>query len=179
MPKTIIAEGKTSTEAIEKGLKELKATRSQVDVKILEEKKKSFFSILDPHVVKVELTIREDSIPEKKEKNIEKKEINRNRMGQAEKKDKAVENFLNNFLNKISSNIEYTVKNENGLVYVNIKGEDSTRLIGYRGEALNALQTLLTTVASKNREESVKVILVIGNYSVGEGDRRRVVIAKK
>ena len=42
MPKTISAEGKTSTEAIEKGLKELKATRSQVDVKILEEKKKSF-----------------------------------------------------------------------------------------------------------------------------------------
>ena len=218
MPKTIIAEGKTSTEAIEKGLKELKATRSQVDVKILEEKKKSFFSILDPHVVKVELTIREDSIPEKKEKDIE-------------EADKAVENFLNNFLNKISSNIEYTVKNENGLVYVNIKGEDSTRLIGYRGEALNALQTLLTTVASKNREESVKVILDIGNYkdarkktleelarkvektvkktgksvtlepmnayerkilhtelqnsefvktySVGEGDRRRVVIAKK
>ena len=206
MPKTIIAEGKTSTEAIEKGLKELKATRSQVDVKILEEKKKSFFSILDPHVVKVELTIREDSIPEKKEKNIEKKEINQ-------------------------KDIEYTVKNENGLVYVNIKGEDSTRLIGYRGEALNALQTLLTTVASKNREESVKVILDIGNYkdarkktleelarkvektvkktgksvtlepmnayerkilhtelqdsefvktySVGEGDRRRVVIAKK
>lgn len=224
MPKTIIAEGKTSTEAIEKGLKELKATRSQVDVKILEEKKKSFFSILDPHVVKVELTIREDSIPEKKEKNIEKKEINQKDIEDA---DKAVENFLN----KISSNIEYTVKNENGLVYVNIKGEDSTRLIGYRGEALNALQTLLTTVASKNREESVKVILDIGNYkdarkktleelarkvektvkktgksvtlepmnayerkilhtelqdsefvktySVGEGDRRRVVIAKK
>ena len=138
---------------------------------------------------------------------------------------------MNNFLSKISSNIEYTVKNENGLVYVNISGEDSTRLIGYRGEALKALQTLLTTIASKNREESVKVILDIGNYkdarkktleelarkvektvkktgksvtlepmtayerkilhtelqnsefvktySVGEGDRRRVVIAKK
>ena len=224
MPKTIIAEGKTSTEAIEKGLKELKATRSQVDVKILEEKKKSFFSILDPHVVKVELTLREDSIPEKKEKNIEKKEINQKDIEDA---NKAVENFLNN----ISSNIEYTVKNENGLVYVNISGEDSTRLIGYRGEALKALQTLLTTIVSKNREESVKVILDIGNYkdarkktleelarkvektvkktgksvtlepmtayerkilhtelqnsefvktySVGEGDRRRVVIAKK
>ena len=75
MPKTIIAEGKTSTEAIEKGLKELKATRSQVDVKILEEKKKSFFSILDPHVVKVELTIREDSIPEKKEKKQNREQI--------------------------------------------------------------------------------------------------------
>ena len=73
MPKTIIAEGKTSTEAIEKGLKELKVSRNQVDVKILEEKKKSFFSILDPHVVKVELTLREDEVSEIKEKKTGKK----------------------------------------------------------------------------------------------------------
>ena len=39
MPKSIISEGKTSTEAIEKGLKELKASRNQVEVKIIEEKK--------------------------------------------------------------------------------------------------------------------------------------------
>ena len=76
MPKTIIAEGKTSTEAIEKGLKELKVSRNQVDVKILEEKKKSFFSILDPHVVKVELTLKENAqegkIVEKKKNDDEK-----------------------------------------------------------------------------------------------------------
>lgn len=59
MPKSIISEGKTSTEAIEKGLKELKVSRNQVDIKILEEKKKSFFNILEPHVVKVELTLKE------------------------------------------------------------------------------------------------------------------------
>ena len=53
MPKSIISEGKTSTEAIEKGLKELKVSRNQVDIKILEEKKKSFFNILEPHVVKL------------------------------------------------------------------------------------------------------------------------------
>ena len=41
MPKSVITEGRTSIEAIEKGLKELKASRNQVDVKILEEKKKS------------------------------------------------------------------------------------------------------------------------------------------
>ena len=34
---TVIAEGKTSTEAIEKGLKELKVSRNQVEIKILEE----------------------------------------------------------------------------------------------------------------------------------------------
>ena len=59
MPRTIISEGKTSTEAIEKGLKELRLTRNQVEIKILEEKKKSFFNILDPHIVKVEITEKE------------------------------------------------------------------------------------------------------------------------
>lgn len=62
MPKSIISEGKTSTEAIEKGLKELKASRNQVEVKIIEEKKKSFFNILDPHVVKVELILKEETV---------------------------------------------------------------------------------------------------------------------
>ena len=38
MPRTIISEGKTSTEAIEKGLKELRLTRNQVEIKILEER---------------------------------------------------------------------------------------------------------------------------------------------
>ena len=40
MPRTIISEGKTSTEAIEKGLKELRLTRNQVEIKIFFEKKK-------------------------------------------------------------------------------------------------------------------------------------------
>ena len=32
MPRTIISEGKTSTEAIEKGLKELRLTRNLVEI---------------------------------------------------------------------------------------------------------------------------------------------------
>ena len=40
MPRTIISEGKTSTEAIEKGLKELRLTRNQVEIKILENTEK-------------------------------------------------------------------------------------------------------------------------------------------
>ena len=34
--KTYIFEGKTTTEAIEKGLKELKVSKNKVDIKILE-----------------------------------------------------------------------------------------------------------------------------------------------
>ena len=36
MPKSIIAEGKTKNEAIENGLKELKAGKKDVDIKVLE-----------------------------------------------------------------------------------------------------------------------------------------------
>ena len=60
MPKTIIAEGKTTNEAIENGLKELKVSKDKVEIKVLEnQEKRSFFSILAPRLVKVELTLKE------------------------------------------------------------------------------------------------------------------------
>lgn len=166
MPKSIISEGKTSTEAIEKGLRELKVSKNQVDIKILEEKKKSFFNILDPHVVKVELTLKEDvKIIENKEKaaekNTEKKEVSKESIKSAKLE---IEEFLSKFLKEISDSITYKIEVEESSILVTIEGENSTRLIGYRGEALNSLQVILSTIASKNRENAPKVILDIGNY---------------
>ena len=61
MDKVYVFEGKTSTEAIEKGLKELKVSKNKVDIKVLEqEDKRSFFSILTPRVVKVEMKLKEN-----------------------------------------------------------------------------------------------------------------------
>ena len=65
MENKIISEGKTTTEAIEKGLKKLNVSRQDVDIKVLEEKKKSFFNILDPHVVKVEISVKDKDHEEK------------------------------------------------------------------------------------------------------------------
>ena len=81
MPKTIISEGKTTNEAIENGLKELNVTKNDVEIKILENtEKRSFFSILAPRVVKVEMTVKEKNISNKDKENKEKisKEIKRN-----------------------------------------------------------------------------------------------------
>ena len=61
MGRSIISEGKTTNEAIEKGLKELNVSKNMVDIKVLEnEDKRSFFSILAPRVVKVQLTLKEN-----------------------------------------------------------------------------------------------------------------------
>ena len=68
-----IYEGKTTTEAIEKGLKDLKLRREDVEINILKDEKRSFFSILDPRVVKVEI-IKKEKI-EKKNNNKEEKVI--------------------------------------------------------------------------------------------------------
>ena len=161
MPKSIISEGKTSTEAIEKGLKELKVPRNQVDIKILEEKKKSFFNILEPHVVKVELTLKEKEeeqtlVKKAKTENVSKEDL--------EKAKKEINTFLSEFIKQIADTITYEISEEENVVHVLITGEESTRLIGYRGESLNSLQTILTTIANKGRESNVKVILDIGEY---------------
>lgn len=158
MPKSIISEGKTSTEAIEKGLKELNASKSQVDIKIIEEKKKSFFNILDPHIVKVQLTLKETKTgienKVKVEKEVKEEDINVAKI--------EIDKFLNSFLKKISKNITYKIELEENKIKIKIDGEDSTKLIGYRGEALNALQVILSTIA--NKSNNVKVLLDIGNY---------------
>jgi predicted RNA-binding protein Jag len=59
--KVYVFEGKTTNEAIEKGLKELKVSKNKVDIVVLEnEEKRSFFSILEPRVVKVQIKLKDD-----------------------------------------------------------------------------------------------------------------------
>ena len=76
MSQTIISQGKTTNEAIEKGLKELNVSKDMVEIKVLEEEKRSFYNILAPRVVKVELTLKENQKEEKKER--KQRKINEN-----------------------------------------------------------------------------------------------------
>ena len=90
MLNSIISEGKTTQEAIDNGLKQLGVSKNQVEIKVIEEKKKSFFSILDPHIVKVEITLkekREEIHKEKIEKEASEEELEKARAN--------VEIFLN------------------------------------------------------------------------------------
>ena len=160
MSKSIIAEGKTTNEAIEKGLKELKVSKKMVDIKVLEsEEKRSFFSILAPRVVKVELTVKEEIEKPRKPK----KEIILSKEEQ-ERAAQNVEKFLNEIKETLPEDTKYEIiKNENA-IYVNIHSKDLGFLIGYRGETLYAFQNILTAIAGKNIENKVRVILDIEGY---------------
>ena len=160
-----IYEGKTSTEAIEKGLKDLGLKKSDVEViSVEDEEKRSFFSILEPRVVKVELKIKENI--KKEDKKIvtakEKREMSEEAINKAKQN---LSEFLNVFLKQISDDeLTYNIEDDKYYIYVNIEGEKTNSLIGYRGENLNALQTLLGAISNKNIEEKTRVILDISGY---------------
>ena len=159
--KSIIAEGKTSNEAIENGLKELGCTKQDVDIKILEnEDKRSFYSILAPRIVKVELTLKENV-----EKNIEKTIIKEEKILSDENYELAKEDLVK-FLDSFSKiyNLEYEINKNNNLIEINITGENSSKLIGYRGDIINSLQTILSAIANKNTNERVRLSLDICDY---------------
>ena len=162
--KSYVFEGKTTNEAIEKGLKELNVSKNMVDVKILEqEDKRSFFSILTPRVVKVELTLKENAVKEEKNVKVEKKEVNVV-LDKSEIEEKTRE-FMDEFISKLpSNNLTYTVSVENNNVSIDINGNDTGYLIGYRGEVLNSLQTILTNVIGKDINGKIRVLLNIGGY---------------
>ena len=167
MPKSIIAEGKTTNEAIENGIKQLKVSKENVDIKVLENtEKRSFFSILTPRVVKVELTLKENVKIENKDitekpKEREEREVTVEDINIATKN---TEEFLKQFCKNFKG-MEYKTNYEEGFLNVDISGEEeSSKLIGYRGEVLNSLQVILNSIANKNCKNRVKINLNIGNY---------------
>ena len=148
-------------DAIEKGLKELKATKDMVEIKIIKKKKKrSFYSILAPRVVKVEMTLKDR--PEKEEKAVTRKKraVNKN-LDEIEKVSEEIKKFFNSILEK---NIKCDVQVKDFSIYVKIDGEDINNLIGYRGSTINAMQTIASAIANKNSTSKIIVIVDVGNY---------------
>ena len=161
MTDSYIFEGKTTTEAVEKGLKELGLKKTDVEIiPVKSEEKRSFFSILEPRIVKVEIKVKQKI----KENNTIRVEKEKKELSEAAviKAKKNIEEFLNVFLKQVSAeNLLYEISEDKYYIYVKIKGEKTNNLIGYRGETLNALQTLLSAVSNKEVDEKVRVILDI------------------
>lgn len=165
MSNSKIFEGKTTNEAIEKGLKELKVSKNDVEIRVIkDEEKRSFFDILAPRVVKVELVLKEkqaerknDNKKEKREEIVDEKIIN-------EAKNKVTE-FLDRILEQmLSEKIIYECNIKENTIEIIINDKKTDFLIGYRGETLNALQTILNTIALKGNNEKIRVELDILDY---------------
>ena len=163
MSKSNIAEQKTTSEAIANGLKMLNASKEMVNIKVLEEhEKRSFFSILEPRVVKVEMSLKENIREDNKKYKSKEIKINEEELNLGKQK---VDKFLDEFIKSFNNlNYKTEVDLKEGFLKIDIEGDDSKTLIGYRGEVLNSLQVILNSIANKDSKEKVRIILNISNY---------------
>lgn len=132
-----------------------------VEIKVLEEeKKRSFYSILAPRLVKIEMTLKEKDNSETVRINKPRRELNKN-LDEIEKVSVKVKEFFNSILD---NNISCEVCVKDFCINVKINGENINNLIGYRGATINALQTLAGAIANKNSTSKIAVIVDVGDY---------------
>ena len=82
-------------------------------------------------------------------------------MNELNKAKDTIENFLKDFL---KDNYKYEVKIEDYVLLVNIDGENINHLIGYRGETINALQVIISSIANKGSSAKIRVCIDVAGY---------------
>lgn len=136
--------GKTVQEAIENGLKEMNLAEDKVEIKVLEEPTKGFLGIAAKKA-RVEITAKKTD------------------------GERAVE-FLNGLLDLMNVNAKSNLTEEDEKVTIDIITDNSSAIIGYRGEVLDALQNLAGAVANTGREEYRRVVVDCENYRTKRED---------
>ncbi len=130
--------GKTPEEAIEAGLAELKLTREDVDIEILEEGKKRLIGSVP---AKVRIVVKEKLTDGAR----------------------AVK-FLEGLLPLLGSDAQPSLAGEEEKIVIELKAETTKGIIGRRGEVIDAIQILAGAVANTGRKEYVRVVVDCGNY---------------
>lgn len=178
--------GKNIEKAIENALLELKASREDVDIKIISEgglfkKAKVVVSISKDMVEKYETKTKRSESEEKNElpkeeiimeqkveqdepneiiESIETKEIS---IEKKPKQDKVVAplDFLKGLFEKAGKTVDISIQEEGDYITYVVDGEDLSDMIGHRGESFYAISRLLQTVAGKTDK---KILIDIGGY---------------
>lgn len=136
--------GKTIEEAIELGLQELGVTQERVEVTVIEEPVKGLFGKLKGKAV-VEIELKKVGA------------------------DRATE-FVQKVLNIMDINAKAQFNGDEETPIITLIAESSSSVIGYRGEVLDALQTLAGAVANIGNKNYKKVVVDCEDYRTKRED---------
>ena len=75
-----------------------------------------------------------------------------------------VETFLRDMAEQMGIDLDFSVKANDELVFVEITGKDTGTIIGKRGSTLDAVQCLASYVVNKDSSKYIRVILDAENY---------------
>ena len=130
--------GKSVEEAIDNALSELNISKEQAKITVLEEAQKGFFGIGGKNA-KVEVIALEDD-------------------------GKRASDFLNGLLELMKIPATTEIKENGDKIVIDVLTTSPTAVIGYRGEVLDALQTLAGATANIGNDEYKKVVVNCENY---------------
>ena len=141
--------GKTVEEAIRKGLEELKVSRDDVKIEVLEEPVSGgVLGILSAKLAKVRFTV-DKKISDEQYKNTSDK----------------LKNILSEMF-KITGeeDLQYSIDKRENQVILNIKGSDVSHFIGYKGKTIESFQSILNSMLQREDEDYAKVFVEVNDY---------------
>ncbi len=152
---------KTVEEAVTNGLKELNLEIDNAIITVKQEPKKGLFGRIKGNAV-VEITAKVEEKPKKEKKAPAVKA--KAKAKKAEITDNGEKDFVIKLLDILGVKAEVEVSCNNGNEVITIKTEDQSEIIGYRGEVLDAIQTLAGAVKNIGKKDYEKVVVDCENY---------------
>ena len=129
--RTIDVLAKTKEEAIAKAMAELNVPMERLEVEVIEEATKGFLGLIGKKECHIRVTELDDTRAEE-----------------------FATEFLNGLFEVTNTDCSFTCeKDEDGILHINVEGEESSLFIGRRGDTLDALQMLTTLVVNRQLED--------------------------
>jgi len=137
---TIEIEAKTTEDAIEIACKHFSSTEDELNIEILKKKSISIFGIIGSKKVKIKATLKTDSAL------------------------LIARDTLKKITLLMSVDTEISAEKKDGNIFLNIQGNSSGILIGYKGKTLEALEFIVNKAVNKAYGKKIRVIVDSENY---------------
>ena len=177
--------GNNIDEAVELALKDLKATKDDVEVEVLEEPSKGFLGLgsklakvrvtlkqAEPEVIEPEVSEPKAAEPKEAPKAAEPKPAKAPRKSIAAERPEGLEpaddhiavQFLEKTTKEMGMDLTFKCMANEENVYIDIEGDEAGNIIGKRGQTLDAIQYLTSLVVNKDSSKYIRVVLDSENY---------------
>lgn len=161
MKKFIEHYGKTVEEAIRKGLEELKVSRDDVQIEIIDEPTKGILGVLSNKMAKIRMTIAKKMDTD----SLESTKIR-------------VTEIIDDIFKIVGETATYTLNSKEDRIEIQIDSPDSAHLIGYKGKTIDAIQSTINSILQKNEETYAKVFVEVNGYKKQKEEKLKFLARK-
>ncbi len=163
--------GKTVEQAIENALNSLGVSKDELEIVIIQKPSKGILGIGQKEA-RILVSLKESPLEALIEDVVnltnEAEEISLD-INQDPEKMKKIEKaltFLRAMIETLGYEVEYFIREEQNFIVINLKGKNTGKLIGKRGETLYAIQYIVNIVANRNDDTNLKILVDIEDFRI-------------